>query len=309
MMDFMTHNGNWLPGTCYEAQCWQLKAGMNSVIDDIRNNRPNDTIALAMFAANFTKPRAPLGQNYTALKNALFYPEPLLNTLNVTTPTVASVRAEYRPYNDSFSAKSATNIPNATGSTDPNTGFMLAFNMLSPSVTTSTADYGTLKGRRGASKVVIFETDGVPNTYRTPTFNTAGYNSYYSIGGSSGNLGNNNATVLANTYPIVQQIVKPMSTTTGGDSGLSLPNAPARVYALGFGDLFDATLAPGATTTRDQAHAFLAKVSEYGGTGPVGATTLTADQIITGPYANRIATLRATLERVFQSGVSVSLIE
>jgi Flp pilus assembly protein TadG len=309
MMDFLTSVDNWLPGTCSEAQCWQLKAGMSAVLDDIQKNRPNDNVGLAYFAASYTRPIVPIGQSFVSLKNALFYPQPLLSALNVPTPTTASVRAEYRPYNNNFSSKPGTDIPNAGGSTDPNTGLMLAFNMLSPSPTPPSADYGSIRGRRGASKIVILETDGVPNTWRGRSFTTAGYNSYYTVGGSSGNIGNNNQAVLDNTYPIVQQIVKTMQSTTSGDSGLSLPNAKALVYPVGFGDLFDATLAPGATTSRDQAHAFLAKVAELGGTGPAGATTLTNDQIITGPFATRIETLRACMERIFQSGVSVILIE
>ena len=50
MMDFIGKPGNWIPGTSHEAQCWQLKAGMNSVIDDLRNNRPNDYVGMVMFA-------------------------------------------------------------------------------------------------------------------------------------------------------------------------------------------------------------------------------------------------------------------
>lgn len=310
MMDYMQAIGNWLPGTCYEAQCWQLKAGMNAVLDDIRNNRPNDAAGLVLFSANHHNTiRVPMGQNFIALKNALFYPKQLLSTLDVPSPTVASVQAEYRPYNDNITAKSADQIPNAGGSTDPNTGLMYAYNLLSPSATLPTGTYGTVKGRRGASKIVVFETDGVPNTYRDAAFTQAGYNSYYSPGSSSGNIGNNNLAVLDATYPVVSKIVKTMADNTTDDSGLSLPNAPAKVYAIGFGDLFDTVLAPGATTSRTQAHAFLAKVAELGGTGPVGATTLSSDQIITGPYEDRIANLRSCMERIFQSGVSVTLIE
>ncbi|MBX9579855.1 MAG: Tad domain-containing protein, partial [Gemmataceae bacterium] len=46
LMDFLGNQSNWNPGTCHEAQCWQLKAGMNSVLDDIRNNHPNDSVGM-----------------------------------------------------------------------------------------------------------------------------------------------------------------------------------------------------------------------------------------------------------------------
>ena len=82
-------------------------------------------------------------------------------------------------------------------------------------------------------------------------------------------------------------------TTNGTDSGLSLPNAPARVYAIGFGDLFDATLAPSATF-RPTALQFLADIAAAGGTGPSGATTLPSYQIITGPYEESQAVWAST---------------
>ena len=179
MMDFVSYannSGNWMPGTCHEAQCWQLKAGVNSVIDDVRNNRPNDYIGMVMFSASYSSstptgfngPRVEIGQNYTRLKNALFYPKSLLVAIDGGNTT-----SEVRPYDTSFNvAITPDEIPNANGSTDPNTGLAYAFNVLSPSVLTSTnaataspQGYGTLKGRRGAAKMVIIETDGVPNTY------------------------------------------------------------------------------------------------------------------------------------------------
>ena len=95
---------------------------------------------------------------------------------------------------------------------------------------------------------------------------------------------------------------------SGTDSGLSLPNAPTRVYPIAFGDLFDTTLAPGATF-RPTALQFLANIAADGGTGTVGATTLPSYQIITGTYQNRISTLKDCMQRIFQSGVAVVLVE
>lgn len=299
-------SNNWNPGTTYEAHCWQLKAGMSSVLDDVRNNHPNDFVAMTMFSApDYNGVRVPIGQDFKALKNALFYPKSLLPAINAGDTTT-----EIRPYDINYNPVDADEIPNANGSTDPNTGLAYAFNMLSPSANLSTSTYGTIKGRRGASKLVIFETDGVPNTYRSTTLNKAGYNTYYTLGGSSGNVGNGDATAMSRATGVIQQITKPMSSvTTGGvDSGLSLPNAPARVYPIAFGDLFDTTLAPSATF-RPTALQFMADCAYYGGTGPSGASTLPTNQIITGPYSQRITRLRDCLEQIFQSGVSVTLIE
>lgn len=308
MMDFITNvNGNWLPGTCREAQCWQLKAGMNSVLDDIRNNHPNDAVGMAMFSYGsgslYRSIRVPTGQNFTALKNGLFFPRSLLDEINDGDQTV-----EMRPYTDSFGSRGLGEIPNANGSTDPNTGLMLAYNLLSSS-TSLPAEYGSLRGRRGASKIVIFETDGVPNSYCSGTFNALGFNSYYSGLGNGGSPGNGVEPSMSTAVTVARQITKPMSASgTGGDSGLSLPNAPARVYPIAFGDLFDPVASPSATF-RATAQEFLADVGVAGGTLPSGSTSLPATQVITGSYQNRIDTLKTCLERIFQSGVSVSLVE
>lgn len=310
MVHFLTRvDGNWLPGTCNEAHCWQLKAGMNSVLDDVKNNHPNDLAGLVFFAASqHNGVRVSLGQNYQRLKNALFYPRSLLATIDG-----GDVTTEVRPYNTTaLGGYDDAEIPNAAGSTDPATGLAYAYNLLSPSTISAGVSAGTGAGRRGAQKIVILETDGVPNSYRVPTLTQRGYNSYYTLAGVT-SASNGDTTGMNHAYNVIKQIAKPMATTAttsgaGADSGLSLPNAPARVYPIAFGDLFDPVLAPSATF-RPTALAFLAKCAEHGGTGTAGATTLPDTQVITGPYEQRITRLRDCLERIFQSGVSVVLIE
>lgn len=310
MLDFIGSSGvhaiNWRPGTCHEGPCWQLKAGMNSVLDDVRNNHPNHHVGLVMFAAKaYNDIRRPMGQNFKSLKNALFYLKSLLATIDAG--GAAAVTAEVRPYDDAFGSVSQDEIPNANGGTDPNTGLAYAFNLLSPSATLPTITYGTTKGRRGAAKVVIFETDGVPNGYRRFSFQQAGYNSYYP---------NSDRYIFPNSTPrcasealgVVHQMNVPMATTTGGDSGLSLPNAPVRVYPIAFGDMFDTTLAS-SVSDRPTALRFLADVAAAGTTGPASASTIPPAQIITGPYQTRIDNLKRCMERIFQAGVGVTLVE
>jgi hypothetical protein len=308
--------GNWNAGTIHEAQCWQLKVAMNAVISDVQNNHPNDNLGMVMFAASaYNDIRVAQGQNYTGLKNALFYPKSLLTAING-----GNVTSEECPYNSSFSsALTGDEIPNASGSTDPDTGLTYAFNLLSPS-SKLPSQYGTIKGRMGASKLIILETDGVPNTYRGTTSSTGmvptkyGYDTYYPTSTyCSGNIGNGNTTVMQAAYTVVQQIVKPMASQgfaqgSSADSGLSLPNAKALVYPIAFGDLFDSSLAPNATF-RPTALQFLANVAYYGNTGTSGATTLPSNQIIIGDYPTRIATLQTCFQQIFQSGITVALIQ
>jgi len=304
---------NWDPGTCNEAQCWQLKAGMNSVIGDVQSNHPNDYVGMTMFAYDtnapptiYQHPRVPIGQNYTALKNALFYPQSLLSVINAGDTTT-----EYRPYDSSFNnLANPDQIPNANGGTDPNTGLAIAFNILSPS-SQLPAEYGTIKGRRGASKLVIFETDGVPNCHSTYTLNQKGYDTYYSNFNNGGYDGNGGSGAMTPAINVAKQITTQMASnnTSGTNSGLSLPNAPARIYPIAFGDLFDPVAAPNATF-RSTALQFLANIAAAGNTATASnGTTIPSNQIITGPYATRIQNLKSCLQTIFQSGVAVVLVQ
>ena len=173
MMMFLDAYNFWA-GSTHQAQSWQLKAGVNSALDDIRNNHPNDYCGMAFFTtpANnsfyYKDPVVPIGQDFTSLKNSLFFPKSLLTTL----PGNSSL--ELRPYSTSSFVASYGDIPNSQSSTDPVTGMALAFNILSPAPSLNTDP--TRLGRRGASKVVIFETDGIPNATQTFNLTKAGYN-------------------------------------------------------------------------------------------------------------------------------------
>jgi hypothetical protein len=280
---------NWNAGTFSEAQTWQLKAGVNSALDDIKKNHPNDQVGSAYFAGgSFKTIRAEMSQEWATLKNALFYPKSLLAGMaNGTAPN-----AEKRPYNDSFGDGLIGDIPNGYGGTDPSTGFALAYNLLS----SASAISGS--GRRGANKIVIFETDGVPNGYLNNTFTAAGPNSYYTIGNTYTNPGNNAPASITPALAIIDQIVADEST-----NGFSSASSSARVYPIAFGDLFDST-----STSRGQALTFLQQVAFRGLTSDSAATPLPPYQIITGTAEDRKDKLRDAFERIMQSGVQVTLL-
>ena len=160
-------------------------------------------------------------------------------------------------------------------------------------------------GRRGAAKIVIFETDGVPNTSTFSSYVKNGPQSYYRNASPGYGYGNGNTYVISQALGIVDQIVKPVNNSNGTDSGHSLPNSQARVYSIAFGDLFDAPTA----SARQSALDFLRDVAIHGNTLRAGSTVLPADNIITGDYTQRIDRLRTTIERIMQSGVQVTLIE
>lgn len=309
---------NMWAGTIHEAQAWQLKVGIKSTLDDIRNNHPNDFCGLSYFAyPNFRTIRAPMSQDFVTTKNTLFYPHSIVPQIP-TNPTL-----EVRPYNTSFQRSSPGvvstnpniptytantvigNYPVASGATDPNSGLALAYNLHASNASLN-AD-ANKRGRRGAVKFTIFETDGVPSAATNWQFNATGYDSTYSYVNAGAWVGSGQTAATGPALSMVTQITKPVAFTNGGgtDHGFSLPSAPARVYAIGFGDLFSTPSATQQTAARQ----FLLNVQQNGKTSSVTDPAIPAEQIITGNYQTRIDNLQFVLERIMQSGVQVTLIE
>lgn len=282
---------NWLPGTCHESQSWHLKAGVQSALNDIQKNHPNDWASLIYFSGinEFNTPRVTLGREYTKMKNALFFPFNRLDDLD-------NQYAEVRPYDSNFNSTASGNIPNALGSTSPQMGFYQAYNMFS----TATG----YNGRRGAAKVVIFETDGVPNTPTSASYTrgvVGSQNGFYSNLSSGTNQGNNNSTTVNQALGVVQAICNLDTHST--TPGYSTSKVPARVHAIAFGDLFQTN-----TTAKAQALDFVLRVQKIGNTSAATDSSIESYKIVTGDFETRIENMRTAFERIMQSGVQVSLI-
>lgn len=286
---------NMWPGTCHESHCWQLKAGVNSALNDIKLNHPNDWASLIFFSdeSNFATPRVTLGRDYTRMKNALFYPFSLLDVLSDASQEIRPYQY-YSSYNMIY-YNGGGDVPNARGATCPHMAFEVAYNQFSGA--------SGFSGRRGASKVVIFETDGVPNSYCAGTFqNNGAYNSQYTGGiGTSSFVGNNDPSA---TTPAVAAVTQICALDTAANPGYSTSRNKARVHAIGFGDLFETS-----NTEKAQALAFLLQVQQAGNTSAATDTSIESYKIITGDYNTRIANLKQALERIMQSGIQVSLIQ
>jgi hypothetical protein len=294
------NNYNMLAGNTHQAQCWQLKAGVNSALDDIRNNHPNDFVGMTFFTTpNYNSIVVPMGQDYVSLKNALFFPQ------NQLTNLLTDKTAEWRPYDATNGMRNVNStsslqgiIPNAQSSTDPVSGMSNAYNLLSASQYVNAN--ASRRGRRGAAKLVIFETDGIPNSTQTFSLQKSGYDSYYKFISSSTTGTAPDAAAVA----VVQQIVKPAASNNSGgtDNGMSLPNAPARVYAIGFGDIFS-------TSSATNAANFLLAIQQAGNTSAASDSSIPTSQIITGDYTTRITNLKTALQNICQAGVQVTLVE
>jgi Flp pilus assembly protein TadG len=291
MLAFLTTRApakNWLPGNAHEAQGWQLKVGVQSAVEDIKNNHPNDHVGLAFFGyPHYTAPRVAVGQDWVSLRNALYFPRTLLPQLQV-----GNQSAEVRAFNAGFGSALLGNLPNANGQTDPNTGLALAFNMLRGPTAGG-------NGRKGAAKIVLFETDGVPNAFQGFTLGGSGENATYSYDGTGGVRSNGDPGVVQRAYDVAAQLALPVT-----EGGHSLPSSPARIYPIAFGDLFSSN-----SSFRPTALSFLGTVAYLGKTAERPTDPLPAAQVITGPSQTRIDNLRYAFERILQSGVQVTLIE
>ena len=297
---------NWLPGTAHESATWQLKAGIQSALVDIQKNHPNDQAALIYFSTldNYNVARVPMGKDFTRMSNALFYPYSLLDSLS-------NPNAEIRPYGSSFNTsylgtisnsggidsgqwdnKSSGEIPNADGGTDPEMSFMAAYNQFSSAT--------GFNGRKGANKMIIFETDGQPTSNASGTFQSGGaYLSKFTGISDAGSSGAD-ATSALNTLQYVCNL------TTANPSGYSTIKNPVSVHSIAFGQLFETN---STSTGTAAAMDFLVKCQIKGNTSPSGSTTLNSEKIIIGNYNERIEKIRSAFERVLQSGIQITLIE
>src|SRR5262249_46011834 len=121
----------------------------------------------------FNRVRVGLSQSYSNMTDSLWYPP----------ATVGSSGTTVTPY-DSNNIE----VPRACGGTCYSMGLMLAYNQFSSN--SSVVSYSTGQpagdaggnGRKGAQKIVIFETDGAPNTSASATFvNNGPYQNYYKV--------------------------------------------------------------------------------------------------------------------------------
>lgn len=307
----------WWPGNIHEAQAWACKVGVQSAIDDIKNNHPSDFIGLCYFSTpvytsggsgQYNAPTVPLGRQYQKLKDSLWFPP----------TTVTGGATEITPYSSDMSQ-----VPRANGGTSPGMGFMLAYNLLSGSYSnlrsypqpqaTYRGSIGGL-GRRGANRLVIFETDGAPNTASTATIAGSGKDMYYPVRVyNPANLADSknaewpgNPAFDANAvYDVVKQICKLES-----DGGHSSRRKPLQIYSLGYGSLFDPA---NAGTNQQNGLAFLQTVMYHSGTAATTSYKDFPDWLrIYGPNegsGGRIERMQTAFTKIMQAGVQVSLIE
>ena len=192
MIQFMMDCG-YLPGTTHDISMFPMKQGVGGALVDIQNNHPNDLVAMLLFSrpvygndpagiGRFNVPQYSLTNNYASMITSLWVP-----------PGSGGFPGDVKLFGD----PNAVTIPSAHADFDSNTassfGFMQAFNQFSgnrgalvgvPGMDGSTPTTVGGLGRKGATRLVIYETDGMSNEDSIPTngiTNAGAYNSYYNI--------------------------------------------------------------------------------------------------------------------------------
>ncbi len=299
----------WWPGTCHEAPMYACKLGMRSALSDIQSNHPNDFVSLIYFSdpktstgdygSRFNRVRVGLGRDYASMQEALWYPP----------STVGNSSATVRPYD-----ADNEEVPRAMGSTCYAYPLMLTYNQFSSNTSLRTYNPGKPSGdaggngRKGAQKIVIFETDGSPNTTASAGYTNGGTNqSYYNIRYNSTTPGSSEfptnvnggsgSTVTSQIYSLCSQLA---ALETASPPGYSTTSKKVLIHCIGFGPEFDPSSGNASTNT--------AVLNQMQTTGNV-TDGMPGYKIVYGNQASIVADLQQAIRLILQSGVQVSLIQ
>lgn len=293
-----------LPGTAHDISMYPAKLGISGALEDIRNNHPNDMVSLILFnrphftgeaaeRGRFSQAQYALSRDYTGMQNALWFP-----------PNSSS--ADVRPWSsDGF--QTPRSGADYQGNTTSNYGFMLAYNQFSENSGLQSSGTGGF-GRKGAQRLVIFETDGMANVAANAGFSSNGKYSYYQIG-STDTVTSGGAADAA-CYSIVDRLVALETDTTTGP-GFAKPGRPVLIHCIAFGAVFE----PSASGTEAaNASTLLRTISTKGGTYfPTSSTdTSNGDQsykICIGTLDERRQKLEKAFRKVTENVTTPALIQ
>jgi Flp pilus assembly protein TadG len=324
VIQFMQDCG-YLPGTTHDISMFPMKQGVGGALLDIQNNHPNDLVSMLLFArpqfnndspftGMFNAPQYSLTNNYGAMVNSLWLP-----------PNSSS--SDVRLWDPN-----GMQIPHAHGDYDANTtsdyGFMLAYNQFSGSTALSSPPGGGPAvgglGRKGAARMIIYETDGMANqgTDATGGFvNNGAYNSYYAIRAPYGGFGGDTINAVGYSQNALLQVAEAICNKDDGTpyqslgGGLPTPpsypgyataNRPVTIQCIAFGAIFENN-----NSIRASAITLLQDLSTIGGTVfPSSASDPTNGyKWCIGTLSQRETKLQQAFINFLDSSVPVSLIQ
>lgn len=314
------------PGDSYEAPMYTAKQAFVAAVNTMQTNHPNDWVTVVPYSnprtyatdanGRFNCARSPLGTNYSYAVSALLFPFSTINAdgspnrtevtpyaADPATGMIPSSDFADTPRGDGFTcfAMSLMLCYNQFAVTPPSDGTLRGYTTSSP-ITFPSGMSGGL-GRKGAQKVVIFETDGLPNTTADARLASGGSYNYYQVRYNMNNPSGseypsinvtaiNDPTVLNQVNSLVQQLATDYGTSRN----------PFRLYSIGFGPVFQGSNAGSALTT-------LQNMQYYAGTQPSASTPLPANQVITGTDTQMSAAMIKAYTTILQNGVQIALIK
>jgi hypothetical protein len=221
-----------------------------------------------------------------------------------------------------------TQTPRAHGDYDSNTassyGFMLAYNQFSGNPTLRALEQGSAPGvgglgRVGASRLVIYETDGMANADSTPLGFTNGGsssgNSYYQI--LPGQTLNGAGYSQANLLKVVQNICNNADGTPGtpapftpytpnqGTPGFAMPAKPVSIECIAFGAIFEVP-----SSIQNSSVALLQQISSIGGSTFPSSPSDPANgyKWCIGTISQRQSLLRQAFTNIMNNGIPITLV-
>jgi len=318
MIQFMSDTGK-LPGTAHDISMYPMKTGVGGALIHIQNNHPNDLISMILFnrpqynndppnVGGFNSVQYNLTNNFTGMLQSLWLPP------NSSSSDVRLWSAD------------GLNTPRAfadwTSNTASSYGFMLAYNQYSGNPTLQSPPGGTTAiggyGRKGASKLVIYETDGMANQDSIPVngFQNSGpYKSYYRL--LPGDPINGAAYSATHLLQVVEAICNkddstPYQTlpttypTPPAYPGFATANRPVLVECIAFGAIFETP-----STIQTNSIKLLQEISTIGGTVFPASATDPANGFkwCIGTLAQRRDKLKTAFVQILTASVPVSLIQ
>lgn len=318
MIQFISDTGK-LPGTAHDISMYPMKIGVGGALTEIKNNHPNDLISMILFnrpqydndppnVGGFNSPQYNLNNDFTAMLKSLWLPP------NSSSTDVRLWTAD------------GNNTPRAfadwTSNTASSYGFMLAYNQFSgnsdlKNPAGGTGDIGGF-GRKGATKLVIYETDGMANQDSVPVsgFQDSGaYNSYYRLlpNDTLNGAGYSETNLLKVVEAICNKddktVYKALPTgypTPPSYPGYATSNKPVIIECIAFGAIFETS-----NSTRDSSVAILQKIATIGGTVfPSSSTDATNGyKWCIGTIDERKQKLKTAFKNILTTSIPVSLIQ
>jgi Putative Flp pilus-assembly TadE/G-like len=320
-------------GDTYEAPIYTAKEAFVAAVNTMQTNHPNDWATVVPYSwprsasngtafgggtyGRFNGASAPLGINYNYATSSLLFP---FSTINVDgSPNNTEITPyDADPATGLIPSANLVDTPRADGDTCFAMALMVCYNQfaVTPVSDTTLRTYVTSYpitfptgmagglGRKGAQKVIVFETDGMPNCMATATLKTSGAYSYYPIRYDMNKP-------YTSEYPSVtpysddadpavtsqiNSLVTQLKTTYGTTRN------PFRLYAIGFGPVFQGPDASSAMTV-------LQNMQYYAGTQASASTALPSNQVITGTGAQMTANMISSYTNILQNGVQIALIK